>query len=64
AQQVNHFESSGLKQVKYGEPDARKMSKEILDVVRAALQVALFYRIEQEVEARFEEAFTAIGREG
>ncbi len=60
AQQVNHFESSGVKRQKHGEPDPAHMAKEVMDVVRAALQVALYYGIEAEVAAVFARAYAAI----
>jgi NTP pyrophosphatase (non-canonical NTP hydrolase) len=50
AQQVNHFESTGIKREKYGEPDRHKLTKEVMDVLRCAAQVAVYYGIEQEVE--------------
>lgn len=60
AQQVNHFENSGVKQQKYGAPDPAHMAKEIKDVVRCALQLALYYGIEAEVEATFEQSYASI----
>lgn len=60
AQQVNHFEKSGLKCDKHGEPDATKMAKEIKDIIRAALQVAVYYGIQDEVELSFKNSYAAI----
>lgn len=60
AQQVNHFENSGVKQQKYGPPDPAHMAKEIKDVIRCALQIALYYRIEAEVEATFQQSYSSI----
>ena len=57
AQQVNHFEGSGLKRAKYGEPDKTKMAKEVMDVIRVALQISLYYDIQTEVEELFGKAY-------
>ena len=60
AQQVNQVENSGLKRQKHGEPDPTHMAKEIKDVIRCALQVALYYGIETEVEATFLHSYTTL----
>ncbi len=62
AQQVNHFENSGVKRANHGEPDPAHMAKEIKDVIRCALQIAIYYGIEAEVEATFAQSFMASGR--
>jgi NTP pyrophosphatase (non-canonical NTP hydrolase) len=59
AQQVNHFEGAGVKREKYGEIDRSKMAKEIKDVIRGALQIAIYYGIEEEVEATFAASLAA-----
>lgn len=51
AAQVNHFEGSGVKRLKHGEPDKTKLAKEVMDVLRCALQVAAYYNAEAELEA-------------
>ena len=50
AAEVNHFEGSGIKRQKLGEPDPRKLAKEVQDVIRCALQIATYYDVENEVE--------------
>ncbi|MCA9973665.1 MAG: hypothetical protein KC425_25805 [Anaerolineales bacterium] len=50
AAQVNHFEGSGVKREKHGEPDKRKLAKEVMDVLRCALQVAAYYDAEAELD--------------
>ncbi|MCA9961545.1 MAG: hypothetical protein KC443_21045, partial [Anaerolineales bacterium] len=51
AAQVNHFENSGVKRLKHGEPDKTKLAKEVMDVLRCALQIAAYYQAEGELEA-------------
>ncbi len=54
AAEVNHFEGAGVKQEKWGEPNRSKLAKEIMDVVRCALQVAMYYQVEDELEKTIE----------
>ncbi|MBE2201622.1 MAG: MazG-like family protein [Anaerolinea sp.] len=51
AAQVNHFENSGVKRLKHGEPDKTKLAKEVMDVLRCALQIADYYQAGAELEA-------------
>lgn len=64
AQQVNHFEGGGLKRQKYGEPDKEKLAKEIMDVLRAAMQIALYYKARPELDEKIQLALAALKREG
>jgi NTP pyrophosphatase (non-canonical NTP hydrolase) len=64
AKTVNHFEGTGIKRQKYGEPDRSKMAKEIMDLLRCGLQVALYYRLESELESQINESFEKMRAEG
>jgi len=64
AQQVNHFEGSGVKREKHGEPDRAHLAKEIQQVVGAALQLAVHYGVEREVEEAFEWVYNRLLQEG
>jgi NTP pyrophosphatase (non-canonical NTP hydrolase) len=64
AQQVNHFEGTGVKREKYGQPDRKKLAKEIMDVLRCTLQVAVYYGVEAEVEAALNESYRRLELEG
>jgi len=64
AQQVSHFENSGVKRQKYGEPDPHKLAKEIMDVLGAAAQAAIYYGVEQEVESLLDERYQRLKSEG
>lgn len=57
AEQVNHFEDSGVKRAKHGEPDRAKLAKEVQDVLRCALQIAHHYHIEAELDASVERSY-------
>jgi len=64
AQQVHHFEGAGVKREKYGAPDREKLAKEVMDVMRCALQIAQYYRIESELAALIDQAYRRLKTEG
>jgi len=64
AEQVNHFEGTGVKHEKYGEPDKAKLAKEVQDVLRCALQIAQYYGIEQELKVSIEDSYQRLKAEG
>ena len=50
AAEVNHFEGMGVKREKHGDPDKQHLAKEIQQVLVCALQLALHYQVEAELE--------------
>jgi NTP pyrophosphatase (non-canonical NTP hydrolase) len=64
AKEINHFEGQGIKREKYGEPNKDHLAKEVQDVMRSALQVALYYQIEAELETSIEQAYQQMKTEG
>jgi len=64
AQQVNHFEGSGVKRQKYGEPDKTHLAHELMQVLGSAYQVAIYYGIEPELDAELERAYQRLKSEG
>jgi caffeoyl-CoA O-methyltransferase len=64
AQQVNHFEGSGVKQAKYGEPDRASLANEIKQAVVCALRVAQYYGVEKELENSIEWSYRRLKEEG
>jgi NTP pyrophosphatase (non-canonical NTP hydrolase) len=64
AAQVNHFEDSGVKRKKHGPPDKDKLAKEVMDVIRCALQIVVYYGIEAELDASIENSYQKMKREG
>jgi NTP pyrophosphatase (non-canonical NTP hydrolase) len=57
AAQINHFENSGVKRAKHGEPDPMKLAKEVQDVIRCALQIADHYGIDAELAASVDRSY-------
>jgi NTP pyrophosphatase (non-canonical NTP hydrolase) len=49
AKEVNHFQGTGVKVQKHGAPNRAKLAKEVQDVLCAALNVARYYDIEDEL---------------
>ena len=64
AQQVNHFENTGIKRLKYGPPDRAQLAKEVMQVLRCTAQVAVYYGVEQEVESELYQAYQRLKSEG
>ncbi len=64
AKEINHFEGKGIKKEKYGQPDKAHLAKEVQDVIRSALQVALYYHIEAELQTSIEMAYEKMTTEG
>jgi NTP pyrophosphatase (non-canonical NTP hydrolase) len=64
AKEINHFEGKGVKLEKYGEPDKTHLAKEVQDVMRAALQIAIHYDIETELSSSIDQTYAALKDEG
>jgi len=64
AQMVNHFEGTGIKLEKYGPPEKAKLAKEVMDVLRCGLQVAIYYSIEKELEDMINDSYQRMKAEG
>lgn len=62
AEQVNHFEKTGIKNEKYGQPDKAKMAKEVQDVMRCALQIAQYYQLGVELNESIEKSLQKLKR--
>lgn len=50
ASEVNHFEKSGIKSLKHGEPSKQHLADEIKQAVNALIQLAVYYNVENELE--------------
>lgn len=64
AEQVNHFEATGVKRAKHGEPERAKLAKEVQDVLRCALQIVDYYGIEPELLASVALGLDNVKRDG
>ena len=64
AQQVNHFESSGVKREKYGQPDRAKLAKEAQGVLSCVFQLVEYYGLESALAASLEQSYQNLARAG
>lgn len=64
ASQVSHFEHKGVKTLKLGTPDRAAFAKELQDVMRAVVQLAIHYQLESELEASVEKSYQEIVIQG
>jgi hypothetical protein len=53
-----------VKRDKYGEPDKAHLAKEVQDVIRTALQVALHYEIVDELKISIQQSYQRMIDEG
>ncbi|MCY4091149.1 MAG: hypothetical protein OXF62_10045 [Caldilineaceae bacterium] len=64
ASQVSHFEHKGVKAEKLGPPDRDAFAKELQDVMRAVLQLAIHYDLQPELTKSVDDHYRQIVREG
>lgn len=64
AQQVNHFEDSGLKRLKNGEPDPTKLAHEVKGVLLATFQIVDYYGIQSELELSLDHTIRNLRADG
>ena len=64
AAEVNHFEGTGVKGQKLGTPDRAKFAKELQDVMRAVLHLAIHYDLQAELAASVERSYRQVVSEG
>jgi len=64
AQQVNHFENSGIKRDKYGEPDRAKLAQEVKGVLLTLFQIVSYYDLEAELQASLDQTVQRLRADG
>jgi NTP pyrophosphatase (non-canonical NTP hydrolase) len=64
AQQVNHFENSGIKHDKYGEPDRAKLAQEAKGVLVTLFQVVAYYDLEPELQLSLDQTAQRLRADG
>ena len=63
ASEVNHFERSGIKAQKHGDPSRVHMADEIKQAMNALVQLVQYYGIEREFEQSIERSLERIRTE-
>ena len=56
ASEVNHFEDSGVKRIKHGEPSKKALAGEIKQAIVALMQIAVYYSVQEELEESINES--------
>ena len=64
ASEVNHFEKSGIKSLKHGEPSKQHLADEIKQAVNALMQLAVYYTVEEELEKSIDISLEKMKNEG
>lgn len=64
AKEVNHWERTGIKVKKYGEPSKESLAGEIKNVITCALQAALYYGVEEELKVSLEKSYNNLKEKG
>jgi len=63
ASEVNHFEGSGIKRLKHGEPSKDALAGEIKQAIVALMQIAVYYSVEEELEKSIDESLQRMREE-
>lgn len=64
ASEVNHFEDSGLKHQKHGEPNKEALASEIKQAIVALMQIAVYYSLEEELDKSIDDSLRRMRNEG
>ncbi len=64
ASEVNLWEDTSIKRQKRGEPKKENLANEIRQAMVALMQLALYYNVENELEAKIEQTLSNLRREG
>jgi len=64
AKEINHFEGSGIKKQKYGEPDKEKLANELKQTLVAVMQIATYYDVIDELEKCIDDSLEQMKVEG
>lgn len=64
AKEVNHWEGTGIKREKYGEPSKEALANELRQAIVALFQLAAYYSVEAELEESIERSLRRSREEG
>ncbi|MDY3286060.1 MAG: hypothetical protein SOX31_05740 [Eubacteriales bacterium] len=64
ANAVNHFENSGIKKEKHGEPSKQHLADEIKQAINALVQLAVYYDATDELEISIDRSLDKMKDEG
>jgi NTP pyrophosphatase (non-canonical NTP hydrolase) len=64
ASEVNLWEASGIKRLKRGEPRKEDLADEIKQALNALVQLAVYYKVEGELEVSIDRSLGAMKEQG
>jgi NTP pyrophosphatase (non-canonical NTP hydrolase) len=64
AKEINHWEDSGIKRQKYGEPSKEKLANELRQSMVELLKIADYYSIQKELEESIQQSLQQSIKEG
>ena len=64
AREVNHWENTGIKRMKYGKPSKESLANEIRNVLSCAMQIAIYYGVQAELQQSIINALARLKSEG
>jgi len=64
AKEINHWEDSGIKRQKYGEPSKVKLANELRQSIVELFKIAVYYSVENELEESINQSLERSRNEG
>lgn len=64
AKEINHWEDSGIKRQKYGEPSKEKLANELRQSMVELFKIAVYYSVEKELDESINQSLQLSIREG
>ncbi|PKM63110.1 MAG: hypothetical protein CVU97_01770 [Firmicutes bacterium HGW-Firmicutes-21] len=64
AKEIALWEDTGIKKLKHGEPKKDNLANEIRQSIQVLMQIAIYYNVEAELEARIEKSLCQMREEG
>ena len=61
--EVNHFEYTGIKRLKHGEPSKDALAGEIKQAIIALMQIAVYYSVQEELEKSIDKSLERMKEE-
>ena len=64
AAEINHWESSGLKRLKHGEPSKENLANELRQAITELFKIAVHYNVEKELNDSINQSLSRSQNEG
>ena len=64
AAEINHWENTGLKRQKHGEPSKESLAKELRQAITELFKIAVYYSVEKELEESINQSLEQSKAEG